>query len=102
MLSIICNLKFCYKFLVEEDFGALSDSQFELFERSLEVAERLIVRHRQAIVMNSLSQPEEFSGSFGKTLDALETLSQMVGQFWDMNIDGDFLEKLDSLQNSSL
>ena len=52
--------------------------------------------------MNSLSQPEEFSGSFGKTLDALETLSQMVGQFWDMNIDGDFLEKLDSLQNSSL
>ena len=58
MLSIICNLKFCYKFLVEEDFGTLSDSQFELFERSLEVTERLIVRHRQALVMNSLSRPE--------------------------------------------
>ena len=102
MLSIICNLKFCYKFLVEEDFGTLSDSQFELFERSLEVTERLIVRHRQALVMNSLSRPEELSGALGKTLDSLETLSQMVGEFWEMDIDGDFLEKLDRLQSTSL
>ena len=102
MLSIICNLKFCYKFLVEEDFGALSDSQFEHFERSLEATERLIVRHRQAIVMNSLSTPEELSGTLRRTLESLEALSQMVGQFWDMDIDGDFLDKLDRLHSSSL
>lgn len=95
MLSIICNLKFCYKFFQEENFAALSDSQFERFERSLESTEMMIERQRKAIMLTLLSRPGQSHDTLHQAMDSLEKLSKLAGQFWSQELEANFLAQLE-------
>ena len=95
MLSIICNLKFCYKFFQEENFASLSDSQFERFEQSLESTEKMIERQRKAIMLTLLSHPSDSSPNLHKAMDCLEKLSHLVSQFWSQELETNFLDQLE-------
>lgn len=95
MLSIICNLKFCYKFFQEENFASLSDTQFERFEQSLESTEKMIERQRKAIMLTLLSHPSESHANLHMVMDSLEKLSNLVSQFWSQELEANFLAQLE-------
>lgn len=86
MLAIICNLKFCHRFFQEENFDALSDSDFERLEENLEMTENLIASQRAAAQF----QPEN-----GLLLTSLDCLSEMVAQLWEQRVDMNFLQRLE-------
>ncbi len=88
MLSIICNLKFLYKFFQSEDFGSLTDAEFERLEQSLEATERLIEAQRVILAEKTGVEAQQ-------TLRAMDRFSGLVDQFWAQEVSHKFLEELE-------
>lgn len=96
MLSIICNLKFCYKFFQEENFESLSDSQFARFEQSLESTEQMIELQKKAVMISCLSQANPADNRLDHLMESLDRFSHLIGQFWEQELEPNFLDQLEA------
>ena len=90
MTSIILNLKILYKFFQEEDFGTLTDAEFERLEQTLESTEQLIELQR-------LSLANQTGTEARRALDSLHRLSLLVDKLWEHELGVGFLEQLEEV-----
>ena len=95
-VSLVSNLRFCHKFIQEEDFATASDAQFERLELNLENTQIQLHRTQQNVATELRGSSDSARRTrLRRILDSVQTLGQLAEQLWDQNLADDFQERLE-------